>query len=217
MPDGVNLKRLGFKILHEVNRNSYIPEVSIVGTAIQAFYDFSNKSIFDVSELIPVLRIVVQALLRENENSVTNSKILEDMLVCSDAQLETLVKDQIFSFFRLIKVNKKTNSIKIESPIELLYYKNLTIHLIIKRCLVMYILLLLDGCPNCNHRVVGKIFYILTGFLKNEFLFDYDENDRNELSFILNDLVELQVVSKKKKIIKIQYTRLPIMNMSNFC
>lgn len=199
MPDGVNLKRLGFKILHEVNRNSYIPEVSIVGTAIQAFYDFSNKSIFDISELIPVLRIVVQALLRENENSVTNSKILEDMLVCSDAQLETLVKDQIFSFFRLIKVNKKTNSIKIESPIELLYYKNLTIHLIIKRCLVMYILLLLDGCPNCNHRVVGKIFYILTGFLKNEFLFDYDENDRNELSFILNDLVELQVVSKKEK------------------
>jgi hypothetical protein len=199
MTDGVNLKRLGFKILHEVNRNSYLPEVSIVGASIQAYHDFTKKDVFAISDLIPVLRIVVQALLRENENSVTNSKILDDMLVCSDAKLEALVKDQVFSFFRLIKVNKKTNQIKIESPIELLYYKNLTIHLIIKRCLVMYILLLLDGCPNCNHRVVGKIFYILTGFLKNEFLFDYDDNERNELSFILNDLVELQVVSKKEE------------------
>ncbi|KAL6450552.1 plsB Glycerol-3-phosphate acyltransferase [Candida maltosa Xu316] len=196
MPDGVNLKKLGFKILHEINKNSYIPEVSIIGTAIQAYESFTNKTVFPISELIPTLRIVVTALLRENEDSVTNSKILRDMLVLSDEKLTELVKDQIYSFFRYIKVNDKQDVIKVESTIELLYYKNLTIHLIIKRCLVMYILLLLNGCPNCNHRVVGKIFYILTGFLKNEFLFDYDENDRNELSFILNDLVDMQVISK---------------------
>lgn len=216
MIDGVNLKRLGFKILHEINKNSYIPEVSIVGTAIQAFYDFSQKNIFEISELIPILRIVVQTLLYENEkNSKTNSKILKDILICSDSQLELLIKDQIFSFFRYIKVNNKTNLIKIESSIELLYYKNLTIHLIIKRCLVMYILLLLDGSnnSNCNHRIIGKIFYILTGFLKNEFLFDYDKNDRNELSFILNDLINLQIIFKDEqestyKIINYEYVKL---------
>ena len=60
----------------------------------------------------------------------------------------------------------------------------------------MFILNLLNGCTNCNHRVIGKLFYILIGFLKNEFLFDYDENPRNELSFILNDLVDLKVITR---------------------
>ena len=120
---------------------------------------------------------MVRTLLNENQDSsATNSKILEDMAICNDAELTELVKHQILSFFRYIKVNRKTDQIKIESPIELLYYKNLTIHLIIKRCLVMFILNLLNGCTNCNHRVIGKLFYILIGFLKNEFLFDYDEN-----------------------------------------
>ena len=195
--DDVNLKKLGFKILHEINKNSYIPEISIVGTTLQAYQYFSGKDTFAISELIPVLRIVVRTLLNENQDSsATNSKILEDMAICNDSELTELVKHQILSFFRYIKVNRKTDQIKIESPIELLYYKNLTIHLIIKRCLVMFILNLLNGCTNCNHRVIGKLFYILIGFLKNEFLFDYDENPRNELSFILNDLVDLKVITR---------------------
>ena len=41
--DGVNLKKLGFKILHEINKNSYIPEISIVGTTLQAYQYFSGK------------------------------------------------------------------------------------------------------------------------------------------------------------------------------
>ncbi|CAI5758061.1 unnamed protein product [Candida verbasci] len=195
----VNLKKLGFKILHEVNKNSYIPEVSIVGTSLQAYLYFNNQNIFSVQDLLPVFKLVVQVLLRENESSITNKKILLDLLNCSDYELTQLIKTQIIEFFRYIKVNDKKNLIKIESSIELLYYKNLTIHLIIKRCLVMYILLLLETSTSCNHRIIGKLFYILTGFLKNEFLFDYDENPRNELTFILNDLEALGIIIKNDK------------------
>ncbi|CAK9439543.1 uncharacterized protein LODBEIA_P36430 [Lodderomyces beijingensis] len=194
----VNLKKLGFTILHEINRNSFLPEVSIVGTALQAYNYFANKAIFSVQELIPVYRIVVEALLRENESSKTNKIILQNMLKFSDAELSSLIIEQITNFFRHIKVNDTKNLIRIESPIELLYYKNLTIHLIIQRCLVMYIITLLNGTEHCNRRIIGKLFYILTGFLKNEFLFDYDENERNGMSFIIQDLTDLGVISKSK-------------------
>ncbi|EDK44383.1 conserved hypothetical protein [Lodderomyces elongisporus NRRL YB-4239] len=194
----VNLKKLGFKILHEVNRNSFIPEISIIGTALQAYNYYANKRVFTIEELIPVLRIVLEALLRENDSSKTNKTILQDMLKCTDAELSSLIVKEITSFFRYIKVNDKKGLIKIESPIELLYYKNLTIHLIIQRCLIMYIITLLDGTEFCNRRIIGKLFYILTGFLKNEFLFDYDENDRNGMTFIIEDLTELGVITKNK-------------------
>lgn len=192
----VNLKKLGFKILHEVNRIAFIPEISIIGTALQAYTDYSGKTIFTTNEMTPTLRLVLKMLLKENESSVTNKIILQDMLDANDAEIASVIKYCIVSFFRFIKVNEKKDLIKIESPIELLYYKNLTIHLIIHKCIAMYLLLLLDGDYNSNRRILGKLFYIVTSLLKNEFLFDYDENPRNALNFILDDLVEQGVISR---------------------
>ncbi|KAI5967002.1 uncharacterized protein KGF55_000411 [Candida pseudojiufengensis] len=212
----VNLKKLSFKILHEVNRNSFIPEISIIGLALQAYNYFSQKSLFTIDEMLPILKIVVKELLRENESSNTNKIILQDLLEFSDDDLISVIKFEIVSFFRYIKVNDKLNLIKIESPIELLYYKNLTIHLIIQRCIIMYILLLLDNDINCNKIIVGKLFYVITSFLKNEFLFDYDENPKNDLNYILNDLVDIGVITKETndqnidsyKIVDQQYVKL---------
>ncbi|KAI5952991.1 hypothetical protein KGF57_004087 [Candida theae] len=192
----VNLKKLGFKILHEVNRIAFIPEISIIGTALQAYTDYSGKTLFTTSEMIPTMRLVLKLLFRENESSVTNKIILKDMLDASDDELESVIKYCIASFFRFIKVNEKKNLIKIESPIELLYYKNLTIHLIIHKCIAMYLLMLLDGEYSANRRILGKLFYVVTSLLKNEFLFDYDENPRNNLNFILDDLVEQGIISR---------------------
>ena len=192
----VNLKKLGFKILHEVNRIAFIPEVSIIGTALQAYTDYSGKTLFTTREMIPTLRLVLKLLLRENESSVTNKIILQDMLDANEEELEMVTKYCIVSFFRYIKVNEEKNLIKIESPIELLYYKNLTIHLIIHKCITMYLLLLLDGDYSSNRRILGKLFYIVTSILKNEFLFDYDENPRNRLNFILDDLLEQGIISR---------------------
>ncbi|RLV90643.1 Glycerol-3-phosphate acyltransferase [Spathaspora sp. JA1] len=193
--DQVNLKKLGFKILHEINKNSFLPEISIVGTSIQAYYYISQKRTFPVRNLIPVLKLVGKILLEESQESKTNSQILKNVLQLSDKELISLIKFQIVSFFRFIKVNDKSDLIKIETPIELLYYKNLSIHLIIHRCLVSFILLLLDG-KNTSHRIIGKLFYIVTGFLKNEFLFDYDDNPRTGPTFILNDMVASNLITK---------------------
>ncbi|KAG2732794.1 hypothetical protein G9P44_003784 [Scheffersomyces stipitis] len=212
----VNLKRLGFKILHEVNRISYLPEIAIIGTALQVHYYFFKKDVFDVYEVIPILKLVAETLYNENLDSPTNSKILHDLLSLSDEDMAVLIKTQIIDFLRLVRVNERKNLIKIENPIELLYYKNLSIHLIIQRCLISFILLLLEGLGQSNYRVISKVFYIVTGFLKNEFLFDYNYNERNELSFILKDFVQSGVIAVETndkgeefyKVIDVKYLQL---------
>ncbi|KAK6457281.1 glycerol-3-phosphate acyltransferase [Scheffersomyces xylosifermentans] len=191
----VNLKRLGFKILHEVNRISFLPEVSIIGTALQVYYYDTRKEVFDIHELLPVLKLVAEILSKENQNSPTNLKILTALLALPDDDLIKIIKAQIIDFIRYVEVNDRNNLIKIINPLELLYYKNLSIHLIIHRCIVSFILLLLDGSNQSNFLSIKKVFFIITGFLKNEFLFDYDYNERNELSFILKDLVSQGILS----------------------
>ncbi|KAG7662264.1 uncharacterized protein J8A68_004158 [[Candida] subhashii] len=196
----INLKKLGFKILHEINRSRFLPEISLIGTALQAYYYLEKKEQFDIKELIPIIRLITITFLKENQDLKMNKQILEDFQQLSDEKLVTVAKREISSFFRYIKVNKNSDLIKIESPLELLYYKNLTIHSIIKRCLVSFILLLLDeNNSECSHRLIAKLFYICTGFLKTEFLFDHDENPRNGLTFILNDMVNDGILTKDQK------------------
>ncbi|KAK6199451.1 glycerol-3-phosphate acyltransferase [Scheffersomyces amazonensis] len=203
----VNLKKLGFKILHEINRISYLPEVSIVGTTLQVYYYYYFKDhlssnngkpiVIKIEELLPVFKLVSQLLYNENIDSVTNSQILSDVLTMTDKEKIELIRDQIIDFFRFIQVHKTKNIIRVINPIELLYYKNLSIHLIIQRCLIGFIVLYLnDAGIESNHIIVTKIYYILTGFLKNEFLFDYNYNERYELTFILEDFVKQGVLKE---------------------
>lgn len=191
----VNLKKMGFQILHEVNNTRYLPEVAIIGSAIQCYYYYhNNPKTIQIEELLPFIHLVALVLHRESEAHPTNLKIIETVQNCTKEELIAKVTEQIIKFFKLVRVNPKTNVIRVENPIELLYYKNLSLHLIIQRCMVCFILDTFNGCSNLTYSKVNKINYILTGFLKNEFLFDYNYNHRDELSFVLNDLKEQQII-----------------------
>lgn len=191
--DEPNLKKLGFKVLHEVNNTLYLPPVAVVGMALQVYYyqhyegrgPKDQERFIKVDELLPTLRLVIHVLLREVEGHPINETLLRELQAYLDAQLEQLTVKLVKQFFRMIAVNETTRVLRINNPIELLYYKNLPIHLIIQRCLVALILL---AAPALTYADVNKINYVLTGLLKIEFLFDYDTNPRLQLSFILQDM-----------------------------
>ncbi|KAK6463578.1 glycerol-3-phosphate acyltransferase [Scheffersomyces coipomensis] len=206
----VNLKKLGFKILHEVNRISYVPEVSIVGLSLQIYYYFhycdinsssthSKPISIKIKDLIPIFRLVSLVLYNENltSKSITNITLLENLIQLQDHQVVEVFRDQVLQFFKYIQVHKTNDVIKILNPIELLYYKNLSIHLIIQRCIVSFIILYLgkSGSNSLNYVYITKLFYIIMGFLKTEFLFDYNTNKRNDLTFILNDFKSLNLIA----------------------
>lgn len=203
----VNLKKLGFKILHEINNTKFIPNVGIVGTALQIYYYYSfnvgnnqqsKPKFIEIEKLLPILKLVITILQREVQEDPINCLEFEKLVKLNDDQLIDFTISSIKPFFRYISVNEKTKTIRITNSIELLYYKNLTIHLIIERCLICNILLLLKDGNNCNYNIINRIYYILTGLLKVEFLFDYNYNKRSQLSFILQDLVELNVIMQQE-------------------
>lgn len=201
IPDSpVNLKKLGFKILHEINRVAYLPEIAIIGTALQAYYYYHGTTEFLINGLVSSMRLIIEVLKRQEEldHIDTNVKLLEGLLKSSDDELATMIKDQVPQFFRFIKVNFNKNTIKIENAVELLFYKNLTIHLVIHKSLVCFIITLLSQAnPNiATDAYIRSLYYIFTGFLKNEFLFDYDYNKSNDLSNILNELVQCGTINR---------------------
>lgn len=185
----VNLKKLGFKILHAINDAAFLPECAIIGMTIQTYYYLNNERVFDIVKLLPMLDFLI-AVYKEEKISPTNSKILTDIEALSDEQKVILIKQQVINFFKFTKVNPDTNQIKIQNSFELLYYKNLSIHLVIHKCLASFILL-----KTLNLNQINKLFYIFTGFLKNEFLFDYNYNSDNDLSNILRRYQEAGVIS----------------------
>lgn len=195
----VNLKKLGFKVLHAINRASYLPQSAVVGITIQTYYYLNGEREFPITNLLPMMDFLIDVYLEE-QLSQSNLQILNDIKHLSDTEKVNLIKDQIIHFFKYTRVNPKTNRIKIENSFELLYYKNLTIHLIIHKCLASYILL-----KTLNLNQINKLYYIFTGFLKNEFLFDYNYNPDNNLSNILKHFQSIGVLSDQYEVIDEHY------------
>lgn len=192
----INLKKLAFKVFHEINRVSFIPEVAIIGGSIQTFHYYTGKKIFSIEELLPLMNVLIDAFLKE-ESSESNLRILTDMRNLPTKQMILLVKKLVVKFFRYVKISDfKHNTITINNALELLYYKNLTIHLIIHKCLVSFILLHTHDISQ-----VYKLHYIFTGFLKHEFLFDYNYNPKNELRNILKSMKADGIIDSKYNVV----------------
>lgn len=202
LEQNVNLKKLGFKILHSINGVSYLPRSAIVGLSIQTFYYFNERKEFDVVEMLPMMNFLV-GLLKQDNVSPSNSALLSEIESLSLEQKVELIKNQITSFFKFTKINPSTNRIKIINTFELLYYKNLTIHLIIHKCLVSHLLLVTLDPVQLN-----KLYYIFTGFLKNEFLFDYDYNERHALSSILKSYQDSEKITERYEILDLEFHKI---------
>lgn len=195
----LNLKKLGFKILHAINNVSYIPQCAIVGLTLQTYYYLHGQKNFKIQDLLPLLEFLSN-ILQEEVLTVSNRKILTDIQNLTDDEKVSLIKSQVIKFFKFSMVNSKTNEIKIINTFELLYYKNLSIHLIIHKCLASLILL-----KTLEIHQIKKLFYIFTGFLKNEFLFDYDYTEGHNISDILKKFQNTNVISNDYKVKDLKY------------
>lgn len=204
----VNLKKLGFTVFHEINRICFLPEISVIGCAIYAYY-YSKRirpeEEFAISDMLPTLRLLIETFLEEekyaeNEGNIVVLTKLESM---SDEEMIKLIKVYVGRFFRYVKVNFSRSLLRVDKPIELLYYKNLTIHLIIHRSLACFILLRTNRIDYMH-----KLFYVFTGFLKTEFLFDYDYNPRNMLTNLLKDLQSKNKIGSSYEVIDTAYVQL---------
>lgn len=198
----VNLKKLGFKVLHAINKVSFLPQNAIVGTSIQTFYYVHGNNSFHIQEMLPMFDFITKIYLEEDLSS-TNAKMLTAISNLSNSEKIELIKDQIIKFFKFTRVNPKTNKIKIENSFELLYYKNQGMRLIIYKCLASFVVLNAQGLEQ-----IEKLFYIFTGFLKNEFLFDYNYDRCSNLSFILQKFKDSGVISEDFLVVDHEYHKI---------
>lgn len=187
----VNLKKLGFLVLHEINRCLYVPEIALIGSALQTHCNLHRRATFEVAQLVPLMRFIVESFLEQDSeqhvHNQTNARLWRNLQGYSDRELIQLVKEQVPQFFREVSIDA-TNTVTVASPIELLYYKNLTIHLVVHRSLACFLLLSVPDAMRTN-AVLHRLYYVFTAFLKSEFLFDYDYNDQHKLLSILKALV----------------------------
>ncbi|KAG7193427.1 uncharacterized protein KQ657_000845 [Scheffersomyces spartinae] len=204
----VNLKKLGFTVFHEINRICFLPEISVIGCGIYAYYyskRIQPKEEFPIKDMLPTLRLLIETFLEEEKYAENegNIVVLTNLQSMSDAELIKLIKVYVGRFFRFVKVNFSRSCLRVDTPIELLYYKNLTIHLIIHRSLACFIVLRTNRIDYMH-----KLFYVFTGFLKTEFLFDYDYNPRNQLSNLLKDLQDKAKIGAEYEVIDFDYVQL---------
>ncbi|GEQ69780.1 hypothetical protein JCM33374_g3454 [Metschnikowia sp. JCM 33374] len=195
----INLKKLGFKILHSINEVSYLPESAIVGITIQTFYYLHGRKEFPIEDLIPMMDFLIM-IFEQEELIAANRELLAGIKSLTGDQKVSLIESQIIRFFRHTKVNPNSKRAKVVNSFELLYYKNLTIHLIIHKCLVSFILFRTSSITQIN-----KLYNVFAGILKNEFLFDYDYNKTHEISTILKKYQDTGLISDDFHIKDVHY------------
>lgn len=198
----INLKKLGFKILHEVNYTNYLPPISIIGTVLQLYlYNKPGTKSIKISDLKQYWHIILSIFEDELDDDI-NLSLLKYFNQLPMEEFDYIVKYQIIKFFKFIKIDFKEDCIKIINSIELLYYKNLTIHLLIYKSLVSFIII------NSNIKLYDnyqKIFTIFKNFLKNEFLFDYDFNEKHLFKNLINKLKVDGKINDKIEIVDREY------------
>lgn len=198
------LKKIGYNVFHEINRINHLPEISIVGTVIQ-IYAYLNPEVREIpmSELIELWPLILELIKAEIVTSNTsNLQTLDHLQSLKEEEVRYLFKYQIIKFLKFIRVDTKTDQVILDNSIELLYYKNLTIHLLISRSLVSFSLL-----HTTDHRVeqLAKVNHTLKTLLKSEFLFDYNTNKRDEFGFIINDMIAKGKIDDKLNILDKNY------------
>lgn len=194
-----NLKRIGFTVLHEINNINNLSIISIVGTVLQIIiYLNPDKKILPMKEMTGCWRKIVGIIRKEiDPNNASNVYLFNYLEAINDEQLDYMIKYQIIKFFKFIKVDTKTDNILINNSIELLYYKNLIIHLLINRSIVCFSLFKANFK---DYDELEKVTYSIKTLLKNEFLFDYNQNPRDQLDFLVKDLIKDDIIDENLNI-----------------
>ncbi|CAH6718889.1 hypothetical protein CLIB1444_01S16754 [[Candida] jaroonii] len=191
-----NLKQLSFKTLHTINQLNYLMEISIIGAVLQWYLYKHDVKTIDIEGLKPWWDFVLTMLEYEVKNDV-NASMIKYLESLDMEGYKYLLKYQIIKFFKYIKVEGDT--IVIDKSLELLYYKNLTIHLLITKSIFG---LIINTTPS-RHWL--KSFNLLKNLLKSEFLFDHNENPNDEYENIIEKFKADGKLSNDLEVLDAQY------------
>lgn len=192
-----NLKQIAFKTLHDINSLNYLPEIAMIGTLIQLYlYKNPASTQFPILELYPLFRTMLR-LIGPEINDDINASLMNYLSSLSEDQFIYLVKFQVIKFLKFIRVNTKTDEILVVNPIELLYYKNSTIHLLVNKSIVAFIL---SKSKVSSLDLIDQV-NVLQSLLKNEFLFDYNENPKCEVHNILAQFIDDKLVDSNYRVL----------------
>lgn len=191
-----NLKQLSFRTLHTINKLNYLMEISIIGTVLQWYLYKHDVKTIDIEQFKPWWDFVLTLLEYEVNNDV-NTSIIKYLKSLDMEDYKYLIKYQIIKFFKYIRI--EGDSIIIDKSLELLYYKNLTIHLLITKSIFGLIIVTTPS----RHWL--KSFNLLKNLLKSEFLFDYNDNPNDEYENIISKFQADGKLDKDLEVLDTQY------------
>lgn len=186
----INVKQLGFSVLRESCWQRRIPEIAVVGLALHMYCECTDpvERVINAERLVPIMRTAASMLEHVlKTKSPSNVKMMQLILSRSDHALLELIQSQSINLLRHVAVNTSNHTMIVSNRIELVYYKNLTIHALLPYSMVC---VLFQSC-GCKHEsTISEEYRIVANLLRNEFLLDYDDNPSHKISSVLQTLVD---------------------------
>jgi len=200
-------RRFAFHLVKAINDVTLVTPLTLVATAILG----AHRRGFLYSELFETAETLIRFL---KTFSIPMAASLGDSSRATQETLSLLLNWKIVEVLEDVDQEEETfYFVEDEKKIELEYYKNNIIHFFIPHALVATSLL-------AGREEEKKLDSILTDYtfmktlLKNEFLFDEDENEREKVRSILDYFLEASFVSASAendafKITKMGFDKLP--------
>lgn len=156
------VSHLGYKVLTEINKCSYIPEVAILSCAVLHAHYKTRQKVLAASDVVSQAKQLVLALCGKQQRCL---------------HLKPLVDLEEHDFYeRFQRLNFKHISvgqhITVSDSTELFYYRNMLIHLFVSEAIVSLAALCLETFSQDR---ISKLCGTLVVLLQKEFLFtDFD-------------------------------------------
>ncbi len=201
------LRRFAFHLVKAINDVTLVTPLTLVATAILG----AHRRGFLYSELLETVETLIRFL---KTFSIPMAASLGDSSRATQETLSLLLNWKIVEVLQDVDQEEETfYFVEDDKKVELEYYKNNIIHFFIPHALVATSLL-------TGREEEKKLDSILTDYtfmktlLKNEFLFDEDENEREKVRSILDYFLEASFVGASAendafKITKMGFDKLP--------
>jgi len=200
-------RRFAFHLVKAINDVTLVTPLTLVATAILG----AHRRGFLYSELLETVETLIRFL---KDYSIPMAASLSDSNRATQETLSLLLNWKIVEMLEDVDQEEETfYFVEDDKKVELEYYKNNIIHFFIPHALAATSLLA-GREEEKNIETILSDYTFMKTLLKNEFLFDEDENEREKVRSILLYFLETSFVSASAandafKITKMGFDKLP--------
>jgi len=201
------LRRFAFHLVKAINDVTLVTPLTLVATAILG----AHRRGFLYSELLETVETLIRFLKAYN---IPMAASLGDSNRATQETLSLLLNWKIVEVLEDVDQEEETfYFVEDDKKVELEYYKNNIIHFFVPHALVATSLLTGREAEKKLDTILADYTFLKT-LLKNEFLFDEEENERERVRSILDYFLEASFVSGSAendafKITKMGFDKLP--------